>query len=185
LFKQNNTLMIKCEQQSLTGRCSHFEIEYGVNKMSIENKLKELNIVLPEAPKPAGSYVPAVICGRMVFVAGQLPAWDGELKYTGKVGRDLSADDAYQAARVCAINGLGVLKAYIGDLDRIEQVVRVGGFVNSADGFTMQPRVINGASDLLVEVFGEQGKHARAAVGVNELPLNAAVEVEMLVYLKP
>ena len=152
--------------------------------MSIESRLKELNITLPEAPKPAGSYVPAVVCDRMVFVAGQLPSLNGELKYTGKVGTEVSIEDAYEAAKLCAINALGVLKAYVGDLDKIEQVVRVGGFVNSADGFTMQPKVINGASDFLVEVFGEKGKHARAAVGVNELPLNAAVEVEMLVYLK-
>lgn len=152
--------------------------------MSIESRLKELNIVLPEAPKPAGSYVPAVVCERMVFVAGQLPSLNGELKYTGKVGTEVSIESAYEAAKLCAINALGVLKAYVGDLDKIEQVVRVGGFVNSADGFTMQPKVINGASDFLVEVFGEKGKHARAAVGVNELPLNAAVEVEMLVYLK-
>ena len=152
--------------------------------MSIESRLKELNITLPEAPKPAGSYVPAVVCDRMVFVAGQLPSLNGELKYTGKVGTEVSIEDAYEAAKLCAINALGVLKAYVGDLDKIEQVVRVGGFVNSADGFTLQPKVINGASDFLVEVFGEKGKHARAAVGVNELPLNAAVEVEMLVYLK-
>ncbi len=152
--------------------------------MSIENRLKELNIVLPEAPKPAGSYVPAVICGRMVFVAGQLPTQNGELKYTGKVGLDVSIDDGAAAAKICAINALSVIKSYIGDLDKVEQVVRVGGFVNSADGFTMQPKVINGASDFLLEVFGEKGKHARAAVGVNELPLNAAVEVEMMVYLK-
>lgn len=152
--------------------------------MSIESRLKELNITLPEAPKPAGSYVPAVVCERMVFVAGQLPSLNGELKYTGKVGTEVSIEDAYEAAKLCAINALGVLKAYVGDLDKIEQVVRVGGFVNSADGFTLQPKVINGASDFLVEVFGEKGKHARAAVGVNELPLNAAVEVEMLVYLK-
>jgi enamine deaminase RidA (YjgF/YER057c/UK114 family) len=150
----------------------------------IENKLKELKIELPEAPKPAGSYVPAVVCGRMVFVAGQLPSLNGELKYTGKVGKDLTAEDAYEAAKLCAINALGVLKSYLGDLDKIEQIVRIGGFVNSADGFTMQPKVINGASDLMVSIFGETGKHARAAVGVNELPLNAAVEVEMTVYLK-
>ncbi len=150
----------------------------------IENILKELKIDLPEAPKPAGSYVPAVVCGRMVFVAGQLPTKNGELKYTGKVGKDLSAEEAYDAAKLCAINALGVLKAYLGDLNKIEQIVRIGGFVNSADGFTMQPKVINGASDLMVEIFGEAGKHARAAVGVNELPLNAAVEVEMTVYLK-
>ena len=152
--------------------------------MSIESRLKELNITLPEAPKPAGSYVPAVVCDRMVFVAGQLPSLNGGLKYTGRVGTGVGIDDAYEAAELCAISALGVLKAYVGDLDKIEQVVRVGGFVNSADGFTMQPKVINGASDFLVEVFGEKGKHARAAVGVNELPLNAAVEVEMLVYLK-
>ena len=152
--------------------------------MSIEERLKELNIELPEAPKPAGSYVPAVICDRMVFVAGQLPSVSGELKYTGKVGKDVTVEDAYEAAKLCAINALSVLKSYVGDLDRIEQIVRIGGFVNSAEGFTMQPKAINGASDFLVEVFGEKGKHARAAVGVNELPLNAAVEVEMTVYLK-
>lgn len=151
---------------------------------NIENRLKELNIEIPEMPTPAGSYVPAVICDRMVFIAGQLPLVKGQLQYTGKIGTDLTPEDAYKGARLCALNALGVLKSYIGDLDRIEQVVRVGGFVNSSDGFTQQPKVINGASDFLVEVFGEKGKHARAAVGVNELPLNAAVEVEMLVYLK-
>ena len=149
-----------------------------------EDKLKELNIEIPEMPKPAGSYVPAVICDKMVFVSGQLPTIKGELKYTGKVGKDLSLEEASEGAKLCALNALGVLKAYLGDLDKIAQIVRIGGFVNSADGFTMQPKVINGASDFLGEVFGEQGKHARAAVGVNELPLNAAVEVEMLVYLK-
>lgn len=152
--------------------------------MDIENKLIKMGITLPEAPKPAGSYVPAVVCDRMVFVAGQLPSVNGELKYTGKVGKDLTPEEAYEGAKLCILNALGVLKSYIGDLDRIEQVVRIGGFVNSFEGFTMQPKVINGASDFLVEVFGEKGKHARAAVGVNELPLNAAVEVEMIVYLK-
>lgn len=150
----------------------------------IEEKLKELNIEIPEMPKPAGSYVPAVICDKMVFVSGQLPTVKGELKYTGKVGKDLSLEEAAEGAKLCALNALGVLKTYLGDLDKIAQIVRIGGFVNSADGFTMQPKVINGASDFLGEVFGEQGRHARAAVGVNELPLNAAVEVEMLVYLK-
>lgn len=150
----------------------------------IEEKLKELNIEIPQMPAPAGSYVPAVICDKMVFIAGQLPSVNGELKYTGKVGKDVTIEEAYEGAKLCALNALGVLKSYIGDLDRVAQIVRLGGFVNSTDGFTMQPKVINGASDFMVEVFGEQGKHARAAVGVNELPLNAAVEVEMLVYLK-
>lgn len=150
----------------------------------IEEKLKELNIELPQMPAPAGSYVPAVIVDKMVFVSGQLPTIKGELKYSGKVGKDITPEEAYEAAKLCALNALGVLKSYLGDLDRIAQIVRIGGFVNSQDGFTMQPKVINGASDFLVEVFGERGKHARAAVGVNELPLNAAVEVEMLVYLK-
>lgn len=150
----------------------------------IEDKLKEMNIEIPEMPKPAGSYVPAVICDKMVFVSGQLPTIKGELKYTGKVGQDLTLEEAAEGAKLCALNALGVLKTYLGDLDKIAQIVRIGGFVNSADGFTMQPKVINGASDFLGEVFGEQGRHARAAVGVNELPLNAAVEVEMLVYLK-
>lgn len=150
----------------------------------VEERLKELNIEIPEMPKPAGSYVPAVIVDKMVFISGQLPTVKGELKYTGKVGKDLSLEEAAEGAKLCALNALGVLKTYIGDLDNIAQIVRIGGFVNSSDGFTMQPKVINGASDFLGEVFGEQGKHARAAVGVNELPLNAAVEVEMLVYLK-
>ena len=150
----------------------------------IEERLKELNIELPEMPAPAGSYVPAVICDKMVFVSGQLPTIKGELKFTGKVGKDLTLEEANEGAKLCALNALGVFKAYIGDLDRIAQVVRIGGFVNSSEGFTMQPKVINGASDFLGEVFGDAGKHARAAVGVNELPLNAAVEVEMLVYLK-
>lgn len=150
----------------------------------IEDKLKEMSIEIPEMPKPAGSYVPAVICDKMVFVSGQLPTIKGELKYTGKVGQDLTLEEAAEGAKLCALNALGVLKTYLGDLDKIAQIVRIGGFVNSADGFTMQPKVINGASDFLGEVFGERGRHARAAVGVNELPLNAAVEVEMLVYLK-
>lgn len=152
--------------------------------MNIENRLNELGIDLPVAPSPAGSYVPAVTAGNMVFVAGQLPSISGEVKYLGKVGKDITLEEANQGAKLCIINALAVLKAHLGSLDKIEQIVRVGGFVNSSDGFTMQPKVINGASDFLVEVFGEKGKHARAAVGVNELPLNAAVEVEMTVLLK-
>lgn len=152
--------------------------------MNVEEKLKELGIDIPEAPKPAGSYLPAVVCGNLVYVSGQLPLVNGQLKYTGKVGKDLDEQAGADAARICAINALGVLKSELGSLERIERIVRVGGFVNSADGFTLQPKIINGASDLLAEIFGENGKHARAAVGVNELPLNAAVEVEMLVLLK-
>lgn len=152
--------------------------------MSIENRLSELGINLPVAPAPAGSYVPAVTAGNMVFVAGQLPSISGEVKYLGKVGKDITLEEANEGAKLCIINALAVLKAHLGSLDKIEQIVRVGGFVNSSDGFTMQPKVINGASDFLVEVFGEKGKHARAAVGVNELPLNAAVEVEMTVLIK-
>lgn len=152
--------------------------------MSIENRLKELGIELPTAPTPAGSYVPAVTAGNMVFVSGQLPTVAGELKYKGKVGTDISLEDANHAAKVCIINALAVLKSHLGSLDNIERIVRLGGFVNSSDGFTMQPKVINGASDFLFEVFGEKGQHARAAVGVNELPLNAAVEVEMTVLIK-
>ena len=152
--------------------------------MNIENRLKELGIELPTAPTPAGSYVPAVTAGNMVFVSGQLPTVAGELKYKGKVGTDISLEDANHAAKVCIINALAVLKAHLGSLDNIERIVRLGGFVNSSDGFTMQPKVINGASDFLFEVFGEKGQHARAAVGVNELPLNAAVEVEMTVLIK-
>ena len=149
-----------------------------------EAKLKEMGIELPETPKPLASYVPAVQAGDYVFTSGQIPLAGGELKYKGKVGADISEEQGYAAAKLCAINCLSAIKTLIGSLDKIEKVTKVTGFVNSAPGFTAQPKVINGASDFLGEVFGEAGKHARAAVGVSELPINAAVEVELIVKLK-
>jgi enamine deaminase RidA (YjgF/YER057c/UK114 family) len=119
----------------------------------------------------------------MLYISGQLPMENGNLKYTGKVS-DKNIDIGYNAAKLCILNALGVIKDSIGSLEQVERIVRVGGFVNSETGFTMQPKVINGASDLLVEIFGENGKHSRAAVGVNELPLNAMVEVELIVKIK-
>jgi enamine deaminase RidA (YjgF/YER057c/UK114 family) len=146
---------------------------------AVLDKLASLGIQLPAAPKAVANYVPAVVAGNTVIVSGQLPMKDGALASKGYLGKDVSVEDGYAAARQCAINGLAALAGVIdGDFDRVKQVVRVGGFVASASGFTDQPKVINGASDFLVEVFGEAGRHARAAVGVSELPLGAAVEVE-------
>lgn len=149
-----------------------------------EAKLSELGINLPPAPKPVASYVPAVRVDNYVYTSGQIPFAGGELKYKGKVGSDLAEDQGYEAAKICAVNCLSAVRELAGSLDNIERIVKVSGYVNSAPGFFNQPRVINGASDLLGQVFGEAGKHARAAVGVSELPLNAAVEVEMVVKLK-
>ncbi len=152
--------------------------------MSIEDRLKELGIELPPAPPPAANYVPYMQEGSLVFVAGQVPrAADGSLPYRGKVGRELSEEEGYQAARLCALNCLAQVKAALGSLDRVKQVVRIGGFVNSTEDFVNHPEVINGASDVVVEVFGERGRHARAAVGCSALPRGVAVEVEMIVAI--
>lgn len=152
--------------------------------MTIEEKIKAMGLELPEAPKPVAAYVPAVKIDNYVYTSGQIPFVNGELKYTGKVGSDVSEQDGYLAAKVCALNCLRVAKSLIGSLDKIEQIVKVNGFVASAAGFNMQPKVINGASELLGELFGEKGKHARTAVGVNELPLNAVCEVELIIKVK-
>lgn len=152
--------------------------------MSIEAKLKEMGLALPAAPKPVAAYVPAVKAGDYVYTSGQIPFVNGELVFKGKVGKEINESQGYEAAKVCALNCLSVIKAQVGSLDNIEQVVKVVGFVNSADGFNMQPKVINGASELLGALFGEKGQHARSAVGVNELPLGAACEVEMVVKVK-
>lgn len=149
----------------------------------VEQKLKELGLEVPEVAKPVAAYVPAVKVGGYVYTAGQIPFVNGELKYRGKLGKDFTVEEGYEAAKFCALNCLAAIKSVV-DLDDIEQVVKVVGFVNSAEGFNEQPKVINGVSELLGEVFGEKGKHARSAVGVNELPLNAAVEVEMIVKVK-
>lgn len=152
--------------------------------MSYEAKIKELGLTLPEAPKPVAAYIPAVKSGNYVFTSGQIPFLNGELKYKGKLGKELTVEEGYEAAKLCALNCLSVIKSVIGDLDKIERIVRVGGFVNSVPEFSDQPKVINGASELLGQIFGEKGKHARAAVGSINLPINAAVEVEMLVEVR-
>lgn len=144
---------------------------------AVETRLEELGLTLPDAPAAVGSYVPAVQFNNMVVTSGQLPMVAGELAFKGKVGADLSAEDAAEAAKVAALNCLAQIKATVGSLDRVLQIVRVEGFVNSADGFTSQPAVMNGASNLLGDIFGEPGRHTRIAVGSNELPLDAAVEV--------
>ena len=150
----------------------------------IEDKIKELGFNLPEPPKPLAAYVPAVMTGEFVFTAGQIPISGGKLKYAGKLGEEISEEEGKKAAEICALNCLSAVKGLVGELKRIEQVIKLTVFVNSADGFTAQPSVANGASELLVKIFGENGKHARSAVGVNELPLNAAVEIEMIAQVK-
>lgn len=152
--------------------------------MSYEEKIKSMGLEIPEAPKPVAAYVPAVKIDGYVYTSGQLPFVNGELKYTGKVGQEVKEKDAYEAAKICALNCLSVIKGIIGDLDKIEKIIKVSGYVASAEGFDMQPKVINGASELLGEVFGEKGQHARLAVGVNQLPFNAPCEVEMIVKVK-
>ena len=152
--------------------------------MSIKEKLSELGLSLPTAAVPVASYVPAVKSGNLVFTAGQLPVVDGKLVKEGKVGSDITAEDAKELAQICALNALSAI-SLVADLDQVERVVRVGGFVNCAPGFTAIPGVVNGASELLIKVFGEvNGKHARTAVGVAELPLNAPVEIELIVRIK-
>lgn len=152
--------------------------------MTIEEKLKSLGSILPQTPKPVAAYIPAIQVNDMVYTSGQIPLVAGELKLKGKLGREISKEMGYQAAKICALNALSVIKSVIGDLDRIEQIIKVVGFVASAEGFTEQPAVINGASEFLKELFGEKGAHARSAVGVAELPLGAAVELEMIVKVK-
>ncbi len=147
----------------------------------IEDKLKQLNITLPTPPKPAGSYIPVVITGNLAFVSGQIPMQDGKVIHTGKVPTEKSIEDAQSAAKICAINLLAQLKANLGSLDRITKIIRVSGFVNCAPDFSEQPKIINAASDLFFEIFGEKGKHSRIAVGVSSLPLNSTVEIDMIV----
>ena len=149
----------------------------------IDARLRELGIELPEAAAPVANYVPYVIDGKQLWVAGQVPFWNGAVKYTGVVGQDVSVDEAVDAARICAINILAQTRAALGDLDRIARVIKLGGFVNGAPGFTDQPKVINGASDLLVEVLGDKGLHARSAVGAGSLPLGVPVEIDAVIAI--
>lgn len=145
----------------------------------IEARLKELGLDIPTPAAPAANYVPFVVSGRQVFLAGQITLWNGELKHVGKLGAGLDIKDGQAAARICALNLIAQAKAACGgELDRLVRWIKINGFVNSAVDFTDQPKVMNGASDLLVEVFGERGRHARAAVGVASLPFGVAVEID-------
>ena len=152
--------------------------------MSIKEKLAELGLTLPVAAAPVAAYVPAVKTGNLVFTAGQLPIVDGKVVITGKVGAEVTPEQAKDMAQICALNALAAV-SLVADIDQIERIIRVGGFVNGVPGFVAIPQVVNGASELLIKLFGEvNGKHARTAIGVAELPLNAPVEIEMVVQLK-
>ena len=150
----------------------------------IDARLEQLQVVLPAATKPVANFVPCVQTGNLLFVSGQIPTWNGELRYVGRVGAEISVDDARAAARLCALNVLAQARAFLGTLDRVKQVCQLLGFVNAVPGFIHHPAVVNGASDLLVEVFGESGKHSRFAVGAGSLPFNVAVEVAAVLELR-
>lgn len=145
-----------------------------------EEKLASLGITLPDAPIPAGNYIPAVKTGNLLFISGQIPLQDGKVAYTGKVSDD-NLETAQESAKVCAINILAQIKRELGSLDKVSRIVRLSGFVNSTPEFTAQPKVINPASDLMAEVFGEKGKHSRIAVGVASLPLGSMTEIDAIV----
>jgi len=153
--------------------------------MSYEAKLQQLGIELPAPPKPVATYVPAVQAGELLFLSGVIPLRDGKLAVEGKLGKDLTIEQGYEAARIALLNALAVIHQELGTLDRVRRIVRLVGYVASAQGFVQQPAVINGASDLLVRVFEEAGRHARVAVGAAELPLNAPVELELIVHISP
>lgn len=149
---------------------------------TIDARLEELGIELPQAPAAAGAYVGYVQTGNLLFVAGQVPFWNGELRHVGKVGDDLSLEEGQEAARVCALNILAQAKdALGGDLDRVVRIVKLGGFVNCPTDFTQHPQVINGASNLIGDIFGDKGAHARFALGAGSLPLNVAVEIDAVI----
>lgn len=151
----------------------------------VEERMQRLGIVLPDSPKPVAAYEPsAIFCDRLVYVSGQDCRKDGKLLYEGKLGKELTVEQGSACARQSMLNCLAALKYSIGDLDRVKRIVKVLGFVASTEGFGEQPYVINGGSELLIEIFGEQGKHARAAIGTNELPFGTPVEIEMIVELK-
>ena len=148
--------------------------------MTVYDRLRELGLEMPAAPKPAGAYVPAKISRGFIFASGQTPTVEGKNDYEGKVGSEVNEEDAYAAARLAALNCVAELHRVLGDLGRIRQIVKVTGYVASAPGFGQQPRVVNGASELFQELWGENGRHARAAIGVAELPFDGPVEVEVI-----
>ena len=147
----------------------------------ILHKLKEVGITLPNPPNPAGSYIPVVTTGNLAFVSGQIPIQDGKVKFTGKIPGEQTIESAQEAAKLCIINGLAQLNAFFGTLENITKIIRISGFVNSSPDFTDQPKIINAASDLLFKIFGDNGKHSRIAISAASLPLNATVEIDMIV----
>ena len=155
-----------------------------VNFMNPEKNLQELGLTLPQPPAAAGAYVPAVRTGNLLYLAGTLPMRDGKIVYGGKVGQEINLVQAAEAAQLCTLNALANAKAALGSLDAVVRVVMVNGFVNGIDGFSDSPKVLNGASEFLLKVFGDAGKHARAAVSVNGLPLGAAVEVQIVLEVR-
>jgi enamine deaminase RidA (YjgF/YER057c/UK114 family) len=152
--------------------------------MKIEEKLTQMGLVLPTPAAPAGNYVGAVRAGNLLFVSGHGPRRQGEAYITGKVGRDLTTEQAYEAAKVVMLNCLASVKREIGDLDRVKRIVKLLGMVNCTEDFTEQPKVINGASDLLVALYGDAGRHARSAVGMQQLPMSIPVEIEMIIEVE-
>ncbi|MDF0675223.1 MAG: RidA family protein [Nitrospira sp.] len=151
--------------------------------MSYDDRLKELGLILPAPPKPVANYVPVIRVGDLLFLSGVLPSRDGQLVMTGKLGENLTVQQGVEAARVAVLNGLSIIRSEAGLLDRVKRIVKMVGYIASAPGFTDQPQVLNGASDLLVSLFGEAGRHARVAVGAAELPRMAPVEIELIVEL--
>lgn len=151
--------------------------------MIVEKRLKELGLELPEVPKPVANYLPCVRVGNVLYLGGTVGIYNGVLKHQGKVGAEVSLAEAYESARLCCLNHLATIKAELGDLDRVERIVKVVGYVASAPGFVDQPAVINGQSDLLVELYGERGRHTRLALGISEIGLHAPVETEMTVLV--
>ncbi len=151
--------------------------------MGLEDKLKELGITLPEAQRPIGSYVPAVRAGDLLYLSGMLPMREGKLLYKGKVGKDLTLEEAQEAARVILINALSVIRAELGNLEKVKRIVRLSGYIASAPGFIQQPAVLNAASDILSKVFGDKGLHSRIAIGVSELPMDSPVEIDLIVHI--
>lgn len=151
--------------------------------MSAEDTLRRLGLQLPPAPKPVANYIPAVLSGRLLFLSGVIPVREGALALSGKVGRDLTVEQGYDAARIALLNALAIVRSEAGSLDRVKRVVRMVGYVASAEGFVQQPAVVNGASDLLVQLFDQAGRHARIAVGTAELPMGAPVELELILEL--
>ena len=151
--------------------------------MSYEAKLKELGLTLPDPPKPVANYIPVVRVGELLFLSGVLPSREGQLSMTGKLGQELTIEQGKEASRVAVLNGLSIIRHEAGSLDRVKQIVKMVGHIASAPGFTDQPQVLNGASDVLVSIFGDAGRHARVAVGAAELPRQAPVEIELIVQL--